>query len=284
MTEHSNETFTAGYLLAGFSLEMTGKDIPALEAATAALPPGTPINVTFLGNEDLHMRVAAAAAVKKAGFHPVPHVSARRLASREDLDDFLDALQTNGAAGHVFAVGGDPAIPMGPYPDALSLINSGALEDFGIRTVSIAGYPEGHAEIDDATLWAALEAKYVALRERGLQGEVITQFGFDTIPVLDWLAELRRRGIDLPVRIGVPGPAGIKRLLGYARRFGVTSSAGIAKRYGFSLTNLLGTAGPERFIQDLARDYEPTLHGEIRLHFYTFGGLAATADWVARRL
>lgn len=278
-TDHPGTT--AGALLEGFSLEMTGKDIPSLQAAAGSLPPGTPVNVTFLGNEDLQMRVDAAAAVTNAGLHPVPHISARRLSSAGELDAFLDALRQAGAASHIFAVGGDPDEPMGPFPDALSLITSGLLEAFGVRKVSIAGYPDGHAGIEADALWSALESKNAALRERGLEGEIITQFGFDTVPVLAWLAELRARGIALPVRIGVPGPAGIKRLLGYARRFGVASSAGIAKRYGFSLGNLLGTAGPERFIADLARDYDPGRHGQIKLHFYTFGGIEATAQWVA---
>lgn len=278
-TDHSS--ITVGDLLSGFSLEMTGKDIPALKAAAPALPPRTPVNVTFLGNEDLEMRVAAAAAVKKAGLHPVPHVSARRLSSHAELDGFLEALGQVEAASHVFAVGGDPAEPLGPFPDSLSLITSGRLEAFGVEKVSIAGYPDGHADIEAKSLWSALEAKNAALREQGLQGEIITQFGFDTVPVLDWLTELRGRGITLPARIGVPGPAGIKRLLGYARRFGVVSSAGVAKRYGFSLGNLLGTAGPERFIADLARHYDSEVHGEIKLHFYTFGGIETTANWVA---
>lgn len=281
MKELPDGPASAKSLLADFSLEMTGKDIPALKAASSTIPPGTPINITFLGNEDLPMRVAAAAAVKAAGFLPVPHVSARRVTSPQDLESFLGALRDEGAAEHIFVVGGDPAEPMGPYADSLALINSGSLEAFGVRSVSIAGYPAGHADLDDKVLWEALDAKASALRERGMTSQIITQFGFDTTPVLDWLAELRQRGIDLPVRVGVPGPAGIKRLLGYARRFGVASSAGIAKRYGFSLGNLLGTAGPERFLQDLAAGYEPTRHGHLGLHFYTFGGIEATSTWVA---
>ncbi|HST72510.1 MAG TPA: methylenetetrahydrofolate reductase, partial [Kocuria rosea] len=46
-------------LLSDYSLEMTGKDVPALEEAAPVIPPGTRINVTFLANEDLAMRVAA---------------------------------------------------------------------------------------------------------------------------------------------------------------------------------------------------------------------------------
>ncbi|WP_417234157.1 methylenetetrahydrofolate reductase [Arthrobacter sp.] len=268
-------------LVRDFSLEMTGKDNAALAEATGAVPPGTRINVTFLGNENLSMRLAAAVAVRAAGFEPIPHISARRLASVAELDEFLQALTGDARVHEVFAVGGDPASPLGPFPDALSLITSGRLQAHGISAVAIGGYPEGHPDIDEATLWEAMEAKSKALQEAGLDGSIITQFGFDTAPVLSWLQELRRRGIWYPVRIGVPGPAGIKRLLTYARRFGVSSSAGIAHKYGFSLANLLGTAGPDRFITDLAAALDPAVHGEVGLHFYTFGGLQATAHWVA---
>lgn len=270
----------AAALLRDFSLEMTGKDVPALEEAAAVVPAGTRINVTFLGNEDLGMRVAAARAVREHGFVPVPHLSARRLHSQGELEEFLAALAEVGAAEHVFVVGGDPETPEGPYPDSLSVIRTGVLPRHGVRGVGVSGYPEGHPGIDDAALWSALTDKTAAIREQGLEPEIITQFGFDKDPVLEWLAEVRRRGVDTPVRIGVPGPAGVRRLLGYARRFGVGTSAGIVQKYGFSLTNLLGTAGPDRFLRDLAAGLDPTVHGQVLLHFYTFGGLRATAEWV----
>ncbi len=270
----------AAALLQDFSLEMTGKDVPALEEAAAVVPPGTRINVTFLGNEDLTVRVAAARAVREHGFVPVPHLSARRLRSQAELEEFLAALAEVGAAEHVFVVGGDPETPEGPYEDSLSVIRTGVLQRHGVRGVGVSGYPEGHPGIDDATLWSALTDKTAAIREQGLEPEIITQFGFDKDPVLEWLAEVRRRGVHAPVRIGVPGPAGVKRLLGYARRFGVGTSAGIVQKYGFSLTNLLGTAGPDRFLRDLAAGHDPAVHGQVLLHFYTFGGLRATAEWV----
>ncbi|OLT08037.1 5,10-methylenetetrahydrofolate reductase [Kocuria sp. CNJ-770] len=267
-------------MLPGFSLEMTGRDVPALQEAGPGIPPGTRINVTFLAHEDPALRVAAARAVREHGFVPVPHVSARRLRSRAELDAFLVHLAEAGAAEQVLVVGGDPGTAQGPYEDALAVIRSGALQRHGVRGVGIGGYPEGHPAVDDDVLWSALAAKTAALREQGLEATVITQFGFDTAPVLSWLAEARRRGIDAPVRIGVPGPAGVRRLLGHARRFGVATSAGIAQKYGLSLTHLLGTAGPDRFLHDLAAGYDAEAHGPVRLHFYTFGGLGATACWV----
>ena len=59
-------------LLNGYSLEMTGKDVPGLMEAKDSIPAGTKINVTFLGNEDLEMRVSAAKAVRDLGFVPRP--------------------------------------------------------------------------------------------------------------------------------------------------------------------------------------------------------------------
>ncbi|GAA2652869.1 methylenetetrahydrofolate reductase [Paractinoplanes durhamensis] len=265
-------------LLRGFSVEMTGKDIDELESAD--IPAGTRINVTFLGNEDLAMRVAAARAVKRRGWIPVPHVSARRLTSEPMLAEFLSALRAEAAVDEIFVVGGDPSQPHGPYADALSVIRSGLLEKHGVRRVSITGYPEGHPGIPDQVLWPALIDKHAALREKNLTGDVITQFGFDADPVLDWIEQVREHDITSPIRIGVPGPAGVRRLLRFATRFGVGTGASIAKKYGLSLTNLMGTAGPDRFLRTLAGDYHPARHGEVKLHFYTFGGLRATAEWI----
>ena len=269
-------------LLEDFSLEMTGKDVPKLEEARDSIPQGTRINVTFLGNEDLEMRLEAARAVKRLGFVPVPHISARRLGSREDFERFLAGLHTDGTSDNVFVVGGDPAHPEGPYADSLSLIDTGLLQQYGVRNVGISGYPEGHPAIDGGSLWSALQDKRAALAAQPLEGGITTQFGFDVDPVLAWVEEVRRRGIGLPVRIGVPGPAGVRRLMSYAARFGVGTGASVVRKYGFSLTNLMGTAGPDRFLRDLAAAHVPARHGDLKIHFYTFGGLKATSDWAAR--
>jgi methylenetetrahydrofolate reductase (NADPH) len=272
----------AALLLEDFSLEMTGKDVAKLEEAAPLIPQGTRVNVTFLAHEDLPTRLEAARAVRRLGFRPVPHIAARRLASRDDLERYLSALREDGAGADVFAVAGDPSRPEGPYPDALALIESGLLGEHGVRHVGISGYPEGHPAIPERELWSALRAKADALAARGLEGGVITQFGFDAGAVLDWVERAREEGVDLPVRVGVPGPAGVRRLLNLAARFGVSTSASIARKYGLSLTNLMTTAGPDRFLRALAAGHDPGRHGAMKVHFYTFGGLTATAQWVER--
>ena len=274
-------------LVTGYSLEMTGKDVPGLMEAKDSIPAGTKINVTFLGNEDLEMRVSAAKAVRELGFVPVPHISARRLSSRGQLEEFLSRLQDVGATESVFVVGGDPATPEGPYEDSYDVIRTGLLLDYGVKEVSIAGYPEGHPDISDEVLWRALDEKSLSLKQQGLKATILTQFAFDTDPVVAWIDAVRARGINSTIRIGTPGPAGIKRLLGFARRFGIGANAMIVKKYGFSLTNLMGTAGPDKFVTDLSAMLADkntdapagTTSGPVKLHFYTFGGLLATADW-----
>ena len=266
-------------ILDDYSVEMTGKDVPSLNEARALLRPGTRVNVTYLGNEDFGMRRTAIRAAAGWGFTPVPHISARRLPSQNALEEFLGALSEDGTTRDVFVVGGDPAQPEGPYRSSLDVIRTGLLEKYGIGSVSISGYPEGHPDISDDLLWSAMAGKSREIAERGITGNVVTQFSFDADAVVAWIEQVRDRGITVPIRVGVPGPTGVRRLLAFAGRFGVASSATIARKYGLSLTNLLGTAGPDRFIRRLS-DRLNDHHGEVRLHFYTFGGLQQTAAWI----
>jgi methylenetetrahydrofolate reductase (NADPH) len=269
-------------LLADFSLGVAGKEAGELEQARAVISPGTRVHVGFVDSEDLATRLSTARAVRRSGFVPVPIIAARRLRSEEMLREYLSGLRAADASDCVLVVAGDPAQPLGPYPDAASVIGSGLLEDHGVREVSVAGHPGGHPAVADRVLLPALAGKAATLELRGLGASVVTQFGFDAALVLAWLAGLRARGIGLPARVGVPGPAGVRRLLAYASRCGVAVSAPVALKYGFSLTDLTGTAAPDQFIHALASGYDQRLHGEVKLHFNAFGGFAATAEWISR--
>jgi methylenetetrahydrofolate reductase (NADPH) len=267
-------------LLDGFTLEMTAKDVERLEAAAPNIPQGTRISVTFLPGEEFPQRVFASGVVKKLGFVPVPHISARRLKSEAELEKFLDDLATQVGIEDCFVIAGDPPQPEGPYEDALAVIRSGKLQQYGIRHVGISGYPEGHPDISNEKLWQALRDKKATLEEMGLGYSVMTQFGFDAEPVLNWLEQVKKEGIDVPIRIGVAGPAGIKTLLGYAKRCGVGVSTRVMAKYGLSITQLIGSAGPNSIIEEMAQGLDPARHGDVYLHFYPFGGLAKTAEWI----
>jgi methylenetetrahydrofolate reductase (NADPH) len=263
----------------GYSLEMTAKDVDALRTAAPLIAPDTPIAITFLPGETMDARIAAAVLVRSLGFEPMPHLSARRLVSYGELATVVERTTAEAGVKRMFLVAGDPPIPAGPFPDTLSMLRTGLFEQHGLRAIGIAGHPDGHPAMDKQGLWDSLDEKCFDITERGMAPLIVTQFGFDAAPFLQWLLDLRARGVDAPVRIGVPGPAGIKTLIRFAAHCGVSASASVMAKYGVSLSRLLGTAGPDRLVDALTRGLNET-HGPVRLHFYPFGGLSRTMEWI----
>lgn len=133
--------------------------------------------------------------------------------------------------------------------------------------------------MSDDECWQVLHSKCAEIEARGMAPLIVTQFAFDADAILAWLKNLRQRGMDYPVRVGVPGPAGIKTLARYAAMCGVSASASVLSKYGISLGRLIGTAGPDKFVEKLAKGLGPD-HGPVRLHFYPFGGIAKTVEWI----
>jgi methylenetetrahydrofolate reductase (NADPH) len=277
---HPNWDKTPERITDGFSLEMTAKDEASLRDAAPLIPAETPIAITYLPGEDAAARVAATVAVRELGFEPMPHFSARRITSEDDFETYLRAVVEKAGVTRCFIVAGDPPEPVGPYFDTTALIATGAFERSGIKAIGIGGHPEGHPNMTEAECWAVLDRKVADITARGMAPLIVTQFGFDPEAFLTWLKHLRARGIDAPVRIGVPGPAGIKRLLTFAARCGVGASTSVLKKYGISVTNLLGSAGPDKLVDAFANGLG-TEHGKTRLHFYPFGGLTKTLEWIA---
>jgi len=263
----------------GYSLEMTAKETEGLREAAPLIRPGTQIAVTFLPGEEMEQRVEAAKLVRELGFEPIVHLSARRFTSLEELDKYLGDITTQAGVKRVFIIAGDPPEPEGPFSDSLQIIETGLLEKHGIEIVGIGGHPEGHPNVSKPDLWVWMENKIAAIRERGMVPLVVTQFAFDDDAIVGWVKEMRGRGIDVPVRLGVPGPAGIKRLLGFAKRCGVGASANVMKKYGISLTNLIGSAGPDKLVASLDKGLTEEA-GRVRLHLYPFGALKASAEWI----
>lgn len=261
------------------SLETTAKDTQALEQARPYLAPGTDVSITFLPGEDSDMRVSMARQIREAGFTPIPHISARRISTAPELETFLKRLSVEAGVDSAFVVAGDVKEPTGAFHDALAVINQGQLARHGIRRVGIAGYPEGHPDIPNATLWDSLRAKANRLQAEGYSYEIVTQFSFDSDAIVHWLARLRAEHITARVKIGVPGPASVKSLLKFAARCGVGASSRVMAKYGLSLAKLFTQTGPDALISDLETRLHPGVHGDVKLHLYPFGGIRKTAQW-----
>lgn len=264
-----------------FSLEVSAKAMPALRAEADRIAPGTTISIPYLASEDDDARLAAVCTVRELGFEPMPHLSARRIGSRAALERFLERAANEAGVAKCLLIAGDLSTPAGPYADSTSIIETGLLERCGIKVVAMGGHPEGHPVMNAEDRWRVLERKCQAIEARGMAPLIITQFGFDADIVLAWLDALRARGITVPVLVGVPGPASIARLARYAAMCGVGASASMLARYGISIGRLLGTAGPGVFVDRLVSGLTAG-HGQISPHFFPFGGIAPSLDWIER--
>ena len=265
-------------LIAGASIELSPRDEWAGRRLRDLFAAGTGVFVNHPGSVT-HQHIAAACArLRQAGFEPVPHVAARRLASFTQANDFLRRIAGEAGVETVLLIGGDAEPPVGPFHDSLALLASGVVERHGIRSIAFAGYPEGHPLIGAHALDAALQAK-IALADRlGLAASVVTQFAFEAEPVLRWIEALKARGITCPVRVGVAGPASVATLAKFAVRCGIGASLRALARGHTAFARILSEANPDALIEALVTGEE---HGSRidSLHVFTFGGVRRTAEW-----
>src|ERR1700716_2207264 len=68
---------------------------------------GTDVTITFLPGDNYRRNVETAAALRRAGYNPVPHIAAREMLSRETLDDFLARLRGEADVMRVVLIAGD---------------------------------------------------------------------------------------------------------------------------------------------------------------------------------
>lgn len=265
-------------LLGGISIELSSREHGSEQLCGGFLAPGTPIYVNFAPNDSYHAVVEAAARLKRVGFSPVPHVAARYLTGPTQLDDFL-ARAVGAGVDRVLVVAGDLDRPAGPFHSSLELIETGLLGKYGIRTVGIAGYPEGHPKIATATLDAALAAKLRRLQSDGIASYIVTQFCFDAAAIIGWLARMRAAGVAAPVRVGLAGPASIATLAKFAMRCGIGNSLLALVGGQTSIARLLVESGPDKVIRALTAA-EPADVDIAGLHLFTFGGLVRTGKWL----
>ena len=260
-------------LMAEFSVEVTRPSAADIDGLTA-LKRGTRVYISAVPSRPASESLDSAIRVRAAGLEPVPHVAVRNFAGAAALDEFLTRLNGEAAVDTVLVIAGDRS-ECGPFRSALDVIDSGLLRRRGIRTVGIAGYPEGHPRIGPEELQRALRDKIAAAEATGLTVEIVTQFAFDGRVILDFIARLRAYGFDHRVRVGLAGPTSMTSLLRYASRCGVRASAGaIAQRAGL-MRQMFVMATPDDLIRMLA-DAAPV---GVALHFFSFGGIPATGRW-----
>ncbi|MDP3740006.1 MAG: hypothetical protein Q8R02_21660 [Hyphomonadaceae bacterium] len=274
-------TLALANLLRRFSAEVTTRDEDSLKFAEMSLAKGMEVFVASLPKDPHERLIATASRLRKAGLEPVPHIVARNLASRAELDSVLARLAGEAGVHRALILGGDRDKPLGEYDASLQLIQTGLFAKHGFTHAFIAAYPETHPRIDESVIEAARAAKIQTLREQGMSVTLVSQFGFESKPIISHTEKLRAGGITPPFRVGVAGPTEYAKLVKYALICGVGPSLRALKERQGLARNMLGGETPEKLLVDvaLAQEANPAL-GIEGVHFFTFGALGASYNWV----
>ena len=276
-----------GRLLDDFSVEITAHHGEKVDLLRGRLRAGSRVFIALIAPGDARAQIDTARRLARAGFRPVPHLPARLVPSREALNERLEQLTCEAGVEEVLAIGGGLET-QGPFPATIDLLRTGLIEAHGIRRVGFAGHPEGNPDITRAegeeALLEALLAKQAYARENGLEAYLLTQFLFEAEAVAGWLAEIRRQGVELPLHVGVPGPATIKTLAKYALLCGIGASARMIRKQALNVSRLMSVSAPDELVDALERlkRASPQL-GIEGVHFYPFGGFDRLFDWLAKR-
>ena len=265
------------------SIEVTAKQLDKLPVLQQHLAKGTRVFIALLDAGDVEGQITFAGALQQSGYQVIPHVPARFVRDEEDLKRRLGAFSKAGVT-QILALGGGAPQPIGKFDAAFQLMETGLFEQHGITRMGIAGHPEGNPDITkihgEAVLMSALKQKQAWLKEKKVEGFIATQFLFDAEPLAYWAKGLREQGIDLPLHVGIPGPASIKTLVRYAALCGVGHSARFIRKQALNITKLLSVSEPTEFVEQLAK-----LHfekPELKIagpHMYPFGGFDKLFAW-----
>lgn len=273
----------AAALLAGSSIEINAQDAPLLGEARQWLAEGTRVFVSHLPRQAWQATADACAAVRRAGFEPVPHLPVRLLRSQADLADVLALLRAAAAPRELLVLSGDYPVAAGPYYNTALALQSGLFESHGIRAVCMAGHPEGHPSVDLAELRRAELHKCRVAAEHGLAATLVTQLLFESQPYVDWSASLAARHVPVRTTCGLAGPARLATLVKFAMRCGVGPSIRALGVQGGNLLGLVGERSPDRLIVELAAAMASGRCPAGGIHLFCFGGFLHTAQWLAGR-
>jgi methylenetetrahydrofolate reductase (NADPH) len=265
---------------ADWSIEVTPTGATKIESFRDCLSPGTTVNVTFLPGTDPAETIAVAERLHNDGMRPVPHLAARSLRDADQLDELLAAFTSRCGVEEVLCIGGGVDKPVGAFDATIQVLETGLIQKHGIRSVGVAGHPEGSPDITDEEIAAALAAKNALAARDGLNLYIETQFCFEADIVLDWERRVRAAGNTLPIRIGIPGPATIKTLFRFAQISGIGPSMRFVAKQAKNVAKLMTVQSPHMLITELAEGMAVDDACLIRhFHYYPFGGFARTAAY-----
>ena len=271
--------------LKGFSVEVTPRAASKIENFADLIPKGTLVYIAHIEGTPIEEMVETAKKINDQGYSPMPHFPARIIKNKQTLQDWISRYKNEANVDNALLIAGGSNKPHGDFDSSIQLIESELFDMAGFKNLHIAGHPEGNKDIDnDGTtnnIDKALSWKNEFSNRTDATMAITTQFCFDSETVIDWANAVKNNGIDLPIHIGIAGPAKLQTLLKYSLECGVGASIKILQKRAMDLTKLLLPYKPTQILSELAeyKHNNPDFNIE-KVHFFPLGGVKQVSRFV----
>ena len=273
--------------LNGYSIEVTPNAAAKIENFAEVLPANTRIYIAHIEGTPFDEMLTTAKKITNEGFIPMPHFPARIIEDKDMLESWLSQYSGEANVQEALLIAGGSKQPAGVYDSSIQIIETELFDKYSFKRLHVAGHPEGNKDIDkDSThtnVNKALSWKNEYAKRTDAQIAIATQFCFDSEAIIQWANSLINMNIDLPVHIGIAGPAKLQTLIRYSIECGVGASMKVLQKRAKDITKLLLPYEPTSVISELAeyKSQNPDFNIE-QVHFFPLGGTKTTANWVKK--
>ena len=269
----------------GYSIEVTPRSAANIESFKDVLPQNTRVYIAHIEHEDIKAMVSTAKKINEEGFHAMPHFPARVIKNAAELNDWISMYQNDAGVNEALLLAGGLSKPFGDFESSIELIESGKFDNAGFKRLHIAGHPEGNKDIDPdggvTHVTQALSWKQEFSKRTDASMAITTQFCFDAQAVKHWADNIKLNGIDIPIHIGIAGPAKLQTLIKFSIECGVGASMKILTKRAKDITKLLLPYKPTQILSDLANYKAQDSSFNIeQVHFFPLGGIKRAAEFV----
>ncbi len=270
--------------LQGYSIEVMPRTAEKIEDFRALLPKGTRVYIAHIEGTPIEDMVKTAKRIADEGYPVMPHYPARIIKDAKTLENWISMYQGEAGVDQALLLAGGVAKPHGDFDSSMQLLETGLFDKAGFGRLHVAGHPEGNKDIDPdgstKNVDDALRWKQQFSDRTDAKMALATQFAFDAKPIIEWAEGLKAAGIDLPIHIGIAGPAKLQTLIKFAIACGVGPSLKVLQKRAMDVSKLLLPYEPTDVIATLAEHKAANPDFNItNAHFFPLGGIKANANW-----
>jgi len=263
-------------LIQGFTIELNPK--VRFKLNSIPLDSKNHIYITYLPDASENDILETVEFVSNQKLIPIVHLPARTMKDLDHVRDFLKEVRQRTDSSKILVIGGG-GDQKGSVTSSLDILDSSLLAEFGFHHIGIAGHPEGSPDICQDTIKEYLNKKFELSKTNNLNLELVTQFFFNAQPFIEWCEKLKTENINLPVRVGFPGPASFKTLLNFGLMSGVGNSLNFLKKNSSKVSDLLTKTSNDEMLLELS-NYASNLVPLKSFHCFPFGGFEKTCIWL----